>query len=185
MLKYISLNGCTEMTDNSLFAIGEHCPLIREANFSHCVNTSARGVYCLIRSCRGLYKLKLSSCTGISDDDIVELKENQQTEIVDQQTEMKDLQTGTTDQQTETKDLHTEAKDQRTETKDSQLISNFTTHSHLKAFNLRSCTNISKEALLRFTGICPDYRGIFLFDCINNSEDHDFIFRVIDDYQFL
>jgi len=159
------------MVVRKLQTIGEHCDLLREADFSYCVNISARGVYCLIRSCRGLYKLSLSFCTGISDDNIVELKENQQTEIVDQQTEMKDL--------------HTEAKDQRTDTKDSQLISNFAIHSHLKALNLRSCTNISKEAVLRFTGICPDLRGIFLFDCIKNSEDEDFIFRGFYDCQFL
>ena len=163
-LTYISLNGCTEMTDNSLLAIGEHCHLLREADFSNCFSISARGVYCLIRSCRGLDNLILSFCRGISNDNIEDVKENHLTEVKDQQTEM---------------------NDQQTEINESQFISKFAIHSHLKELNLRSCTDISKETVLRLTGICPDLRKISLSNCINNSEDDDFIFRVFDDCQFL
>ena len=170
-LKYISLNGCTEMTDNSLFAIGEHCPLLRDADFSNCFSISARGVYCLIKSCRDLDSLILSFCRGISNDNIDDVKENHLTEVKDQQTEM-------IDQQTET-------ENQQTEINDSQFISKFAIHSHLKELILRSCTDISKETVLRFTGICPDLRKISLSNCIKNSEDDDFIFRVFDDCQFL
>ena len=148
----------------------------------------------------------MSFCTGISNDNIDDVKENhltevksQQTEMVDQQTETKDQQTETKSQQTETKGQQTETKDQqtetkyqqteirdkKTETKDSHLISNFAIHSHLKELDLRSCTNISKETVLRFTCICNDLRAIYLLDSIDNSEDDDFIFRVFDDCQFL
>ena len=34
-LTYIALTDCAKMTDNSLIAIGRHCPLLREENFSH------------------------------------------------------------------------------------------------------------------------------------------------------
>jgi hypothetical protein len=152
------------MTDNSLLAIGEHCHLLREADFSNCFSISARGVYCLIRSCRGLDNLILSFCRGISNDNIEDVKENHLTEVKDQQTEM---------------------NDQQTEINESQFISKFAIHSHLKELNLRSCTDISKETVLRLTGICPDLRKISLSNCINNSEDDDFIFRVFDDCQFL
>jgi len=198
-LTYISLKGCTEITDNSLNAIGEHCLLLREAKFERCCSISARGVYCLTRSCRGLNYLNLSFCTGISDDNIDDVKENQQPEMKDHQREFKDQQTETKGQQTETKgqqiqtkdhqpemkDHQTEMKDQHTETKDVQLISNFAIHSHLKELNLRSCTDISKETVLRFTDICPDLRKINLSGCINNNGDDDFIVRVFDDCQFL
>jgi hypothetical protein len=170
-LTYISLNGCTEMTDNSLLAIGEHCHLLREADFSNCFSISARGVYCLIRSCTGLYKLNLSSCRGISNDNIDDVKENHLTEVKDQQTE-------TENQQTET-------ENQQTEINDSQFISKFAIHSHLKELILISCTDISKETVLRFTGICPDLSKISLYECIINSEDDDFILRVFDDCQFV
>jgi hypothetical protein len=170
-LTYIRLKGCTEMTDNSLLAIGEHCHLLREADFSNCFSISARGVYCLIRSCTGLYKLNLSFCRGISNDNIDDVKENHLSEVKDQQTE-------TENQQTET-------ENQQTEINDSQFISKFAIHSHLKELVLRSCTDISKETVLRFTGICPDLSKISLFECIINSEDDDFILRVFDDCQFL
>ena len=213
-LTYIALNRCTKMTDISLIAIGEHCPLLREANFSNCFNISARGVYCLIRSCRGLNKLILSYCTGISDDNIDDVNENeqdeaknQQTEIRDQQTEakyqqteMKDQQTEAKDEQTEmkaqqteakdrdieTEDHQTEMKDQQTEMKHEQLISNFAIHSHLKELYLGSCRNISKKTVLRFTDICPDLRKINLSSMrVNNSEDDDFIVRIFDDCKFV
>jgi hypothetical protein len=90
--------------------------LLREADFINCFNISARGVYCLIRSCRGLNKLIVSSCTGISDDNIDDVKENEQDEAKNHQTEV---------------------KDQQTEAKDSQLICKFAIHSHLKDLNLR------------------------------------------------
>ena len=163
-LTYIRLTCCTEMTDNSLFAIGEHCTLLREADFSYNDNISARGVYCLIRSCTGLYKLNLSFCRGISNDNIDDVKENHLTEVKDQQTE---------------------TENQQTEINDSQFISKFAIHSHLKELILRYCTDISKETVLRFTGICPDLSKISLHECIINSEDDDFILRVFDDCQFV
>ena len=163
-LTYIRLTCCTGMTDNSLLAIGEHCTLLREADFSHSGNISARGVYCLIRSCTGLYKLNLSYCRGISNDNIDDVKENHLTEVKDQQTE---------------------TEIQQTEINDSQFISKFAIHSHLKELILISCTDISKETVLRFTGICPDLSKISLYECIINSEDDDFILRVFDDCQFV
>jgi hypothetical protein len=163
-LTYIRLTCCTEMTDNSLLAIGEHCTLLREADFSYSDNISARGVYCLIRSCTGLYKLNLSFCRGISNDNIDDVKENHLTEV---------------------KDRQTETENQQTEINDSQFISKFAIHSHLKELILISCKNISKETVLRFTGICPDLSKISLYECIINSEDDDFILRVFDDCQFV
>ena len=162
-LTYITMYDCMELTDISLIAIGEHCPLLREADFINCFNISARGVYCLIRSCRGLNKLIVSSCTGISDDNIDDVKENEQVEAKNHQTEV---------------------KDQQTEAKDSQLICKFAIHSHLKDLNLRWCTNISKATVLRFTGICPDLREIDLLDCFNNSNNDDFIFRFLTTVNF-
>ena len=162
-LTYIRLTCCTGMTDNSLLAIGEHCTLLREADFSYSDNISARGVYCLIRLCTGLYKLNLSFCRGISNDNIDDVKENHLTEVKDQQTE---------------------TENQQTEINDSQFISKFAIHSHLKELILISCKNISKETVLRFTGICPDLSKISLYECIN-SEDDDFILRVFDDCQFV
>ena len=69
--------------------------------------------------------------------------------------------------------------------KDAQLISNFAIQSHLKELNLHSSTDILKETVLRFTGICPYLRKINLSGCINNNEDDDLIIRVFDDCQFL
>ena len=191
-LTYITLGGCTKMTDNFLIAIGEHSPLLREAEFSYCFSISTRGIYYLIRSCRSLDKLILSFCRGISDDNIVDVNDNHLTEVKDQQIEMVDQQTETKDQQTETENQQTEMKNQQTETKghqtqmkDAQLISKIAIHSHLKELKLRSCTDISKDTVLRFTGICPDLREINLSNCINNNEDVDFIFRVCDDCQFV
>ena len=88
------------------------------------------------------------------------------------------------DQQTETENQQTEMNDQQTEINDSQFISKFAIHSHLKELILRPWMNISKETVLRFTGICPDLRKISLSKCIN-SEDDDFFFRVFDECQFL
>ena len=110
---------------------------------------------------------------------------DQQTETKGQQTEREGQQTETKGHQTEMKDNQTEMKYQHTETKDAQFIPNFASHSPLKQLNLRLCTDISKETVLRFTGICPDLRKINLSGCTKNNKDDDFIVRIFKDCQFL
>jgi hypothetical protein len=67
------------------------------------------------------------------------------------------------------KDQQTEMNDQQTEINESQFISKFAIHSHLKELNLRSCTDISKETVLRFTGICPDLSKISLSNLLSRT----------------
>ena len=124
---------------------------------------TAKALYCALRNCPLLEELSLEYCTNFSNHGLLSIAQRP----------------------LNLKYFSLTVKNQQIETKGAQLISKIAIHSHLKELKLRSCTDISKDTVLRFTGICPDLREINLSNCINNNEDVDIIFRVCDDCQFV
>ena len=68
-LTYFDLNAQTEMTDNALFELSEHCPFLEHLFLSHCKFITAKRIIAILACCSRLRKLELAMCTNIQDID--------------------------------------------------------------------------------------------------------------------
>ena len=70
-LERVNLSFCTKLTDESVKAVAEGCPGLRELSLRQCYQVTDHGIEALARGCRGLRTLQLEHCSTISDYAIV------------------------------------------------------------------------------------------------------------------
>ena len=74
-LKSLDLSELSAMNDDIMEGLGDVCPNLRDACFSHCKLTD-QGLHMFCSKCKMLQSINLSGCQDITDDSIVALSTN-------------------------------------------------------------------------------------------------------------
>ena len=63
----LRLNGCIEVTDESLVQLSTGCPLMAELMLNSCTEVTDKGVKALGKGCKLITELHLNNCTKVTD----------------------------------------------------------------------------------------------------------------------
>jgi hypothetical protein len=64
-----------KITDQSLIAIGRHCPHLKEASFMECTQITDQGIHQLVKGCRHLKSLNILNCHQLTDETLFSLSQ--------------------------------------------------------------------------------------------------------------
>jgi bacterioferritin-associated ferredoxin len=75
-VRSITLNKCTNITDNALRHIAKACPLLRKLSMGECTGVTDEGFKALAEHCRSIATFWLIGCTGVTDEGIKAMAEH-------------------------------------------------------------------------------------------------------------
>ncbi|MCE5294014.1 MAG: hypothetical protein LLF94_05315 [Chlamydiales bacterium] len=75
-LRAVDIAECSNLTNNSLFALSNHCQLLSDCSLLKCHKISDQGVILLVTQCKELRTLYLDWCYGVTDASLYVIAEN-------------------------------------------------------------------------------------------------------------
>lgn len=183
------------LSNRTLFAVAENCRLLKCLSTIGCRNIDDDGIIAIAKSCRHLTFLTLNGCTELRDESLFAIGENcHYLREVDFSNCFNITFSGVYFLIKSCPHLyslilsfctgisHANLGESSKLINDKIIISE--SHSHLKELILRSCTHITKEAVLILIDMCPDLRKLSLSNCLSDCDD-DFLCRVFEACQFV